>query len=193
MIGRASLVLLGLGGFVRLVATAAVTIDVGIGRRLRPLGPVAWRIAAPPEMVFDVVADPYLRRTPHALQDKLQVWARGSDMALAAHFTKTPLGTAITVETVRFERPERIELRLLRGPVPHVCESFALRAVDAGTELVWSGELGTDLWAVGGWWGSKVAAVWEQTVRASLESVTAEAQRRARSGSASAEPEVTQF
>lgn len=184
MIRRASPVALGLAGFARLVATGKVTIDLGIGRRLQPLGPATWRIAAPPELVFDVVADAYLRRTPHALQDKLQVWERGSDMALAAHFTKTPLGIATTVETVRFERPERIEFRLLRGPVPHVSESFALRPVDIGTELVWSGELGTDLWALGTWWGSKVAAVWEQTVRASLESVTAEAQRRARPGSA---------
>jgi uncharacterized protein YndB with AHSA1/START domain len=184
VIGRTGVALLGIAAAGRLVAAGAVTVDVGIGRRLRPLGPLTWTIEAPPEIVFDVVADPYLRRTPRALQHKLEVWQRGSDMALAAHFTDTPLGKATTVETVRFERPDRIEFRLLRGPLPHVSESFALRPVDSGTELVWSGELGTDFWALGAWWAGKVAAVWEQTVRASLESVSAEAERRARSGGA---------
>jgi len=64
-------------GAYRLVANGAVTIDVGIGRRVRSLGPVSWEIAAPREIVFDVIAGPYLGRTPHALQEKLQVWERG--------------------------------------------------------------------------------------------------------------------
>ena len=165
-------------GAARLVATGGITVDLGLGRRVRPLGPVTWPIAAPPETVFDVVADPYLRRTPHALREKLEVWERSSEMALAAHFTPTPLGKATTVETVRFQRPERVDFRLVRGPVPHVAESFELRPVVDGTELTWSGELGTDLWALGRWWGEKVAEIWEATVRAALEHVTAEAERR---------------
>ncbi len=179
MIRRLLLTLIGIAGAWRLVATGAVTIDVGIGRNLRPLGPVAWKIAAPPEVVFDVVADPYLRRTPRALREKLEVWERGSDMVLAAHFTPTPIGKATTVETVRFERPSRIDFRLIRGPVPHVTESFALHPADGGTVLTWSGELGTDFWALGRWWGDKVAATWEATVRNALETVAAEAERRA--------------
>jgi hypothetical protein len=102
-------------------------------------------------------------------------------MALAAHFTRTPLGRATTVETVRFERPGRIDFRLVRGPVPHVAESFVLQQAEDGTELTWSGELGTDFWALGRWWGAKVAAIWEATVSSSLRAVTAEAERRARS------------
>lgn len=171
----------GIGSLWRLVASGAVTVDLGIGRSVRPLGPVSWTIAAPREVVFDVVADPYLRRTPRALGEKLDVWERGSDMALAAHFTPTRIGKATTVETVRFERPGRIDFRLVRGPVPHVAESFVLRPIESGTELTWSGELGTDFWAAGRWWGKRVAAVWESAVGASLESVTAEAERRARS------------
>lgn len=171
----------GIAGAWRLVATGAVTIDVGIGRRLRPLGPVTWKIAAPPENVFDVVAEPYLRRTPRALREKLEVWERGSDMALAAHFTPTAIGKATTLETVRFERPGRIDFRLVRGPVPHLSESFVLQPVEGGTELTWSGELGTDFWALGRRWGRRVAAVWEATVHAALATVTAEAERRAAS------------
>jgi hypothetical protein len=105
-------------------------------------------------------------------------------MALAAHFTPTCVGKATTVETVRFDAPSRIDFRVLRGPVPHVAEAFVLRPIEAGTELTWSGELGTDFWALGRVWGNKVAKAWEAAVRKSIESVRAEAERRAGSGRA---------
>jgi len=107
------------------------------------------------------------------------VWERGADMVLAAHFTPVKCGVTTTVETVRFARPERIDFRVVRGPVPHVIESFALVPVDGGTRLTWEGELGTDLWALGAWWGSRVAHSWERAVRSSLPAVVAEAERRA--------------
>jgi hypothetical protein len=87
--------------------------------------------------------------------------------------------TATTVETVRFDPPEHIHFRLVRGPVPHVVESFELRELADGTELVYSGELGADLWALGRIWGAAVARSWEGAVRQSLEAVRAEAERRA--------------
>jgi hypothetical protein len=164
-----------------LVVRGALTLDLGLGRRVRPLGPLRIEIAAPPETVFDVVADPYLGRTPRAVAERLEVLERGSDMALAAHFT--PLGrglTATTVETVRFERPQRIGFRLLRGPVPHVVETFELRESDEGTELEYRGELGTDLWRLGAWWGGQVAGPWVRTVEESLASIRTEAERRAK-------------
>ncbi len=167
----------------RLLATGAVTIDVGVGRRVRPLGPVSWEIGAPRETVFDVIATPYLGRTPRALAGKLDVWERTSDMVLAAHYTDVSGRTTTTVETVGFERPGRIDFRLVRGPVPHVKESFVLETTETGTRLVWEGELGTDFWAVGAWWGDRVAVQWERAVRASLQTVSDEAERRAESAS----------
>ena len=163
----------------RLLASGAVTVDLGVGRRTRRLGPVSRRIAASREVVFAVIADPYLGRTPRALRDKLEVWERGSDMVLAAHFTELKCGMTTTVETVRFTRPERIDFRVVRGPVPHVAESFVLAETEEGTTLTWEGELGTDLWALGAWWGGRVAHSWEKAVRSSLEGVAAEAERRA--------------
>jgi hypothetical protein len=163
----------------RLLTSGAATIDVGVGRTVRSLGPRTWDIAAGRELVFDVIAFPYLGRTPHALEDKLQVWERGSDMVLAAHFTPVKCGVATTLETVRFERPERIDFRVVRGPVPHVVESYVLGETEAGTRLTWSGELGTDFWALGAWWGDRVARAWDKAVRSSLEAVVAEAERRA--------------
>ena len=172
------LLALGAGAFV-LVARGMVTIDLGLGRELTTLGPRHWDIAAPPETVFDVIAAPYLAKTPRSLADKLDVWERGNDMVLAAHRTPGRFGATTTVETVRFERPGRIDFRLLRGPVPHVTESFVLEEHDGGTRLTWEGELGTDLWALGRAWGRLVAGKWEQAVEASLAGVRTEAERRA--------------
>jgi hypothetical protein len=163
-----------------LATRGALTVDLGIGRRVRPLGPMRFPIGAPPEVVFDVIAAPYLGKTPHAMRDKLEVLERATDMVLAAHFTPTPLGTATTMETVRFERPHLVSFRLVRGPVPYVSETFELRATASGTELEYRGELGTDFWTAGAWWGALVARTWEQTVRRSLDGVRAEADRRAR-------------
>lgn len=164
----------------RLAAAGKLTLDVGVGRRVQPLGPVDFEIGAAREVVFDVIATPYLGKTPRALQSELSVWVRGTDMVLAAHFTQVRCGTTTTVESVHFERPERVHFRVVRGPVPHVVESFVLAEVDGGTRLTWQGELGTDFWAAGSWWGTRVARQWERAVRHSIKAVTAEAERRTR-------------
>ena len=132
-----------------LVVRGSLAPDLGVGRRYRPLGPLRVVIAAPREVVYDVISGPYFGRTPRALEEKLEVLERGDDLVLAAHYTKTYGLTATTVETVRFERPERVHFRLVRGPVPHVVEEFVLRETADGTELEYGGELGTDLWALG--------------------------------------------
>jgi hypothetical protein len=164
-----------------LVAHAGLTLDIGIGRKLRPLGPLTLDIAAPPEVVFDVIAAPYLGRTPRAIRGKLEVLERGTDLVLAAHFTRVAPGlTVTTVETVRFERPHRISFRLVKGPVPHVLERYELRPIATGTAFEYRGELGTDLWALGALWASVVAPSWEQTVARSLDAIRTEAERRAR-------------
>jgi hypothetical protein len=168
------------GGY-HLLARGKLTLDLGIGRRLQPLGPLERMIAAPPDVVFDVIASPYLGRTPRALADKLQVWERGSDLALAAHFTEVKCGTTTTLETIRFQRPDRINFRLVRGPVPHLSETFLLEKNEHGTLFTWRGELGTDGLAIGAWWGDRVARAWTKAVQASLPTIQAEAERRATS------------
>ena len=166
------------GGYA-LVVRGALTLDLGLGRRVLPLGPITRSIAAPPEVVFDVIARPYLGRTPRAMQDKLRVLERGSDMVLAAHFTTAGRLTTTTVETVRFERPHRVSFRLVRGPVPHVLETFELNQITAGTEFVYVGEIGADLWQLGEWWAGRVRVPWERTVADSLDSIKIEAERLA--------------
>ncbi len=162
-----------------LVVRGALTLDLELGRRVRPLGPINLTIDAPAEVIFDVIAAPYLGRTPRAMQEKLRVLERGSDMVLAAHFTKAGPLTTTTVETVRFERPHLVAFRLVRGPVPHVLETYVLREDGERTKFVYSGEIGADLWKLGEWWADQVAGPWERTVAHSLESIKAEAERRA--------------
>lgn len=162
-----------------LVVRGALTLDLGVGRRVRPLGPITRTIAAAPEVVFDVIASPYLGRTPRAMHDKLRVWERGSDMVLAEHLTTAGRLTTATLETVRFERPHRVSFRLVRGPVPYVAETYELEATPEGTALGYSGELGTDLWRLGQRWADRVAAPWERTVAQSLDIIQTEAERRA--------------
>ncbi len=83
-----------------------------------------------------------------------------------------------TLETVRFEHPDRIDFRVVRGPVPHVRESFVLEETDGGSTLTWEGELGTDYGALGARWGDVVARSWEKAVHSSMKAIIAEAERR---------------
>jgi hypothetical protein len=170
----------GVSGIYLGLVTGAVPVDVGVGRTTRPLGPLAVRVSAPRETVFEVVAAPYAERASRAMRAKVRVLERGSDMVLAAHYT--PIRgrlRATTVETVRFTRPERVDFRIVRGPVPHVVETFRLTEDGDATRLAYEGELGTDFWGLGKRWGEVVAARWESVVRESFDAVKTEAERRA--------------
>jgi hypothetical protein len=170
---------LGVLGY-RLVVSGKLTLDTGVGRTRRPLGALTVSIAAPRETVFDVIAAPYLGRTPRAIADEIEVLERGTDMVVASHRTPVRGGpAAITVEAVRFTHPTTVDFRLLRGPVPYVVERFTLDEDNEATRLEYTGELGTDFWRLGHWWGAQVARKWEATVRSSLDRVRVEAERRA--------------
>jgi Polyketide cyclase / dehydrase and lipid transport len=172
----------GLGYY--LVVTGKLTLDTGWGRRMRPLGPFGVDIAAPAETVFDVIAAPYVGKTPRAMAGKLKVLERGTDLVLAEHYTPVHGGrlTATTLETVSFDRPRRVSFRLVRGPVPEITEEFTLTEDNGMTRLDYSGELGTDFGAVGQLWADQVAAAWQSAVRSSFKSIQGEAERRAGDG-----------
>lgn len=162
-------------------ATGVVTVDLGVGRRVRKLSVAPTEIRAGREVVFEVLAEPYQGRQTRAIAEKIEVLERGGDMVLAAHRTQVGAGlVAVTVETVRFIRPDRVEFRLVRGPVPYVVEQFLLREREGGCVLEYAGELGTDGWALGASWGEVVARRWETVVAHTFTTVKAEAERRAR-------------
>lgn len=169
----------GLGAY-WLLARGSLTVDLGLGRSIRPLGPLSWRIDAPRDLVFDLISAPYLGRTTRALQTKLRVLERGADLVLAEHYTRVGPILTTTVETVRFGPPHSVYFRLVRGPVPLVLERFELHEAGGGTTLEYTGRLGTDLWGLGRWWGARVGARWEAAVQGSLDAVQAEAERASR-------------
>jgi hypothetical protein len=167
--------------FYRQLVSGALTWDVGIGRRTAPLGPLAVDVEAPRELVFDVIAAPYLGNAG-AAGDHIEVLERGTDLVVAAH--RTAIGdrrVATTVETVAFDRPSHIMFRLLRGPVPHVVEVFELKELGTGTRLRYEGEMGTDFWWAGAAWGAAVRRVWVRTVQSSLEDIRSRSEERAAS------------
>lgn len=171
---------IGVRGAYRRLVAGDLTIDLGVGRVVRPLGPISITIDAPRDLVFEVISAPYLGRLPRDLAGEIEVLERSTDMVLAAH--RTPVGrgaVATTVETVRFERPDTVHFRLLRGPVPHVVETFRLHDEAGSTRLEYEGELGADGWAVGRWWGEQVGRKWERAVQASFEQIRASAEQRA--------------
>lgn len=178
LVAAAGLALAGsAGGYLGLV-TGRLTVDLGVGRRERPLGPITVDVAAPPKAVYAAAAAPYAARRPRALREKVQIWERGDGMVLAAH--RTPVSdrlTAVTVETVTLEPPERMTFRLLRGPVPYVTETFTFTATARGTRLTYEGTLGTDLWALGAAWGDLVARNWVAAVQEALETIRSESER----------------
>ena len=158
-----------------------LTIDLGWGRSLHPLGPIESTIEAPPDVVFDVLSSPYLGRAPKALREQLEVLDRGTDLVVAAHHTRLRTHTSTTVESVRFERPDRISFRLLRGVSPHVVEEFVLEEQGGATRFRYSGELAMDFWAVGRLAGRHlVKPAWERVVARHVDEVKAAAEERAR-------------
>lgn len=168
----------GAAGYVGLV-TGRFSIDLDLGRRTRPLGPLVLDIAAPREVVYAAATAPYAVRRPRAMAEKVQILERGEGMVLAAH--RTPVGgglVAVTIETVTFTPPERIGFRLVKGPVPYVAETFELEETPIGTRLTYTGELGTDLGALGQRWGDLVAQSWTRAVERSLETIRDESERR---------------
>lgn len=168
------------GGLLLGLVTGAVALDLGVGRRTRPLGPMTVTISAPRTRVFAAAAAPYAERQSRAMREKVQILERSGDVIVAAHRTALGAGlTAVTVESVVLAPPEQIRFRLLRGPVPYVEETFTLTEADGITTLTYAGTLGTDLWAVGQWWGDLVAGAWDSAVQTSLDQIKAECERSA--------------
>jgi hypothetical protein len=171
------------GGLLWLMMRGKLTLDLGWGRSLHTVGPITMRIEAPRALVFQQIAGPYLGRTPREAREHLEVWERSAEMALARHFSRVSFYTAETVETVRFEEPERVTFRHVRGPVPHVTEEFVLREDGDATHFSYHGELGIDFWFLGRIAGQRwVVPEWERQVRPQIDQLKARAEARADAG-----------
>jgi hypothetical protein len=164
------------GGFL-LLAMGRLNLDLGWGRSIHRLGPITTRIAAPRELVFEMIAAPYLGRTPGG--SGIDVLVRGEDLVVAAHDTRVHFYTARTVEAIDFKPPERVGFTHLTGPVPHAAEEFVLTEVAGETELRYEGEIGIDFFVVGRFAARHwVRPQWERVVREHLDDLRQRAERR---------------
>jgi hypothetical protein len=173
----ALLVVLVAGAFL-LLAMGRLHLDLGWGRSLHELGPITVVIGAPRQLVFEIIAAPYLGRG--GARSGIDVLARSPELVVAAHHTRVHFYTARTVEAVHFDPPSRIGFRHLTGPVPHAVEEFTLHEAERETELRYHGELGIDFFVLG-----RVAArywvrpQWERVVREHLDDLKGRAEQRA--------------
>ena len=162
------------------LATGRLHIDLGFGRSLHHLGPITTTIRAPRELVFEIIAAPYLGRQPAA--SGIEVLARSENLVVAKHRTRVHFYMAQTTEAIEFTPPARVGFRHLTGPVPHAIEGFVLEEIDAGTKLSYRGEIGIDFSILGRMSGRYwVRPQWERVVAAHIEDVKERAEARAAS------------
>jgi hypothetical protein len=160
-----------------LLAMGRLNLDLGWGRSIHPLGPIKVRIAAPRDLVFEMIAAPYTGRTPRGTG--IEVIARSDSLVVAAHHTKLHFYTARTVEAVEFRPPGEVGFRHLTGPVPYAVEQFKLEESEGATEI-YTGEIGIDYFVLGRIAGRRWARPqWERTVREHLEDLKQRAEQRA--------------
>jgi hypothetical protein len=174
----AALLLAWAAGLFLLMAMGRLTLDLGWGRSLHPLGPIRVEIAAPRDLVFELINAPYAGRAPAG--SEIEVIARGDRLVVAAHYTKVHFYTARTVEVVEFDPPSQVSFRHLGGPVPHASEEFALTETEGKTKLEYRGEVGIDFFFLGRLAGRHwVRRQWERAVREHLDDLKARAEQRA--------------
>jgi hypothetical protein len=159
------------------LATGRMHLDLGLGRSFHELGPITATIRAPRELVFEMIAAPYLGR---ASVEGIEVLAHSEHLAVARHHTRVHFYTAQTTEVVDLTPPTRVGFRQLCGPVAHALEEFVLEESDGATELRYSGELGIDFYILGRIAGRHwVRPQWERVVAAHLEDLKERAEARA--------------
>jgi hypothetical protein len=173
-----AILIAGAAGAFFLLALGRLTLDLGWGRSVHELGPIVRRIAAPRELVFEIINAPYSARAPR--DSSVEVLAGRDSLVVAAHHTTVHFYTARTVEIVEFEPPRRVGFVHLAGPVPHAVEQFTLEEFGDGTELRYGGEAGIDFFFLGRlaaqYW---VRPQWERAVGAHLDEVKDRAEQRA--------------
>jgi hypothetical protein len=174
----AATMIVGAAGAFLLLAMGRLTLDLGWGRSVHQLGPIVRRIAAPRDLVFEILNAPYTGRAPR--DSSVEVLAGSEHLVIAAHHTKVHFYTARTVEIVEFEPPRGVGFRHLAGPVPHAVEQFTLEEFGDGTELRYGGEVGIDFFLLGRlaarYW---VGPQWERAVGTHLDEVKDRAEQRA--------------
>lgn len=138
------------------------------------------QVAAPPEVVFDVLTDH--RRYPEMTLLRKAELEREGDPApngLGAIRVLTLAGPSMREEVIAFERPHRFSYKVLSGlPVRDHVGSVELTPLDEGTQVIYAVHT-TPTVPVGGF--AVVAGV-KQGIKTLLSGVAKESERRAANG-----------
>lgn len=135
------------------------------------------QVAAPPEIVFDVLTDH--RRYPEITSLRKAELEREGEPApngLGAIRALTLVGPPMREEVIAYERPHRFSYTILSGlPVRNHVGTVELSPSDGGTRIVYAVHT-TPTLAMGGF---AVVAGIKQGIRTLLSGVTKESERRA--------------
>jgi uncharacterized protein YndB with AHSA1/START domain len=138
------------------------------------------QVAAPPEIVFDVITDH--RRYPEITSLRKAELEREGEPApngLGAIRVLTVAGPPMREEVIAYERPYRFSYKILSGlPVRDHVGTVEMQPADGGTEVVYSVKT-TPTLPVG---GAVFMVVLKKAIRDLLGGVAKESERRAANG-----------
>ena len=119
--------------------------------KLIHLKPIDVEVAAPREMVFQILSAIGNGQIPGSQGDSARVLSRDGNTIIAEFHTRAGRRTFVTEEEVTLYPPERITFRHLKGPLSYVWEEITLEARGAATVLRHRGEFSVNNWPVLGW------------------------------------------
>jgi uncharacterized protein YndB with AHSA1/START domain len=138
------------------------------------------QVAAPPEVVFDVLTDHrrYTEITP-LRKAELEREGEPAPNGVGAIRVLTVAGPPMREEVLAYERPRRFSYKILSGlPVRDHVGTVELQAKDGGTEIVYAIKTTPTIPLAGG----AVVAVLKQAIKGLLAGVAKESERRAANG-----------
>ena len=136
------LVVAGWAGAFLLLAMGRLSLDLGWAGSVHPLGPITIRIAAPRELVFEIIEAPYRAGPLGRLGNRGARGKRPTRRRSASHHRPLLCRAHHGGRSSSSRRAGWASH--LTGPVPHAVEQFTLTDSAGATELRYGGEIGID-------------------------------------------------
>lgn len=166
------------------IARGRITMELGWGRNRMGLRDRRVEIAAPPELVLDLLREAAGGEVPGiSKREGTDVIEADGGLIVNESLNDSRFGLVRAREAVRFHPDGRVTYRHLSGPLPGTEEEFGVHADDAGTRLTYRGSIPVDFWAL----GRLVARLlilpeYERLLDRHLEALSKTAELRARRG-----------
>jgi hypothetical protein len=132
------------------IARGRITMELGWGRSGVALRDRRVRIAAPPEVVLDLLRRAARGYVPGITKrERTEVIEAEGDLIVNESLNDSRFGMVRAREAVRFHPDGRVTYRHLAGPLPGTEEAFEVRPADGGTALTYRGRIPVDFWGLG--------------------------------------------